>query len=118
MPSEAPVVEQDQVADENRRRFQRVRLTLLGRFMLANRREYPCQTVDMSPGSCALIAPVLGAIDERVVAYIDHIGRVEGRGAIRATVVRHTEEGIAVEFAVLQTVESLEDGLATKLSTV
>jgi hypothetical protein len=206
MPSESPVLKEDEAADANRRRFQRVRLTLLGRFMLENRREYPCQTVDMSPGSCALIAPVLGAIGERVVVYIDHIGRVEGRvarlfeggfamtfdgtdrkrdklaskltwlanryhlnlaedrrherltpsqsvvraslpdgrgfssaiidlslsgaslgieykppvgsplklGNIRSTVVRHTEDGIAVEFAVLQTAESLEHGLAAE----
>jgi len=33
-------------------------------------------------------------------------------GAIRSTVVRHSEEGIAIEFAVLQTPDSLEDGLA------
>jgi hypothetical protein len=160
----------------------------------------------MSPGSCALITPVLGALDEYVVAYIDHIGRVQGRvvrlfeggfamtlegterkrdklaakltwlanryhlnlaedrrherinpsqtvaraslpdgrayactildlslsgaslaidykpvigsplrlGAIRSTVVRHSDEGIAVEFAVLQTAESLEDGLSAQ----
>ncbi len=32
------------------RRHQRVRTELLGRYMLSDRREYPCQTVDMSPG--------------------------------------------------------------------
>jgi hypothetical protein len=63
---------------DERRRFQRVRVNLLGRYMLADRREYPCQIVDMSPGGMALIAPVAGAIGERVVAYVDHIGRVEG----------------------------------------
>ena len=52
------------------------------------------------------------------IEYKPPVGSPLRVGAIRATVVRHTEEGIAVEFAVLQTVESLEDGLATKLSTV
>ena len=37
------------LADE-RRRHQRVKVNLLGRYMLADRREYPCQVVDMSPG--------------------------------------------------------------------
>lgn len=63
----------------DRRRHQRVKVNLLGRFMLSNKREYPCQVVDMSPGGAALVAPVQGEIGEKVIAYIDHIGRVEGR---------------------------------------
>jgi len=43
---------------EERRRFQRVRVHLLGRYMLPDRREFPCQVVNMSPGGMALIAPV------------------------------------------------------------
>ncbi len=41
---------------EERRRHQRVRVNLLGRYMLADRREFPCQVVNMSPGGIALIA--------------------------------------------------------------
>src|SRR3954466_6194255 len=63
---------------EERRRHQRVRVNLLGRYMLADRREFPCQVVDMSPGGMALIAPVNGTPGERVIAYVDHIGRLEG----------------------------------------
>jgi hypothetical protein len=203
MPSE-PVRKQHSLLQRyDRRRYQRVRVNLLGRFMLEDRREYPCQTVDMSPGSAALITPVVGRPGERVVAYIDHIGRLEGTisrifdggfaialnatlrkkdklaskltwlanrqnlnlaedrrhqritprtpfaemglpdgrsyrcriidlslsgaavalevkpplgapvtlGNIRATVVRHFEEGIAVEFVVLQTAASIEENL-------
>lgn len=62
----------------DRRNTQRVKVDLLGRFMLSNRREYPCQLIDMSPGGAALIAPVTGNLGERIIAYIDHIGRVEG----------------------------------------
>lgn len=32
----------------------------------------------MSPGDALLIAPVSGGIGERVIAYLDHIGRIEG----------------------------------------
>ena len=64
---------------DDRRRHQRVKVNLLGRFMLENKREFPCQVINMSPGGAALISPVRGQINERVVAYIDHIGRVEGR---------------------------------------
>jgi hypothetical protein len=63
---------------EDRRRYQRVRVNLLGRYMLADRREFPCQVVNMSPGGMAVIAPVGGAAGERVIAYVDHLGRVEG----------------------------------------
>jgi c-di-GMP-binding flagellar brake protein YcgR len=62
----------------DRRRFQRVNVNVLGRFMLENRTEYPCQVTDMSPGGAALMAPIQGRVGERVVAYIDHIGRIEG----------------------------------------
>ncbi len=65
-------------AAEERRRFQRVKVHLLGRYMLPDRREYPCQIVNMSPGGVALLGQGVGRIGDRVVAYIDHIGRVEG----------------------------------------
>ncbi|MBH0238975.1 PilZ domain-containing protein [Methylobrevis albus] len=61
-----------------RRRFQRVNVSVLGRFMLPNRNEYPCQVANMSPGGVALMTPVTGQVGERVIAYLDHIGRVEG----------------------------------------
>src|SRR6202046_278227 len=63
---------------EERRRFQPVRIDLLGRYMLPDRREFPCQVVNMSPGGMALIAPVTGAPGERIIAYVDHLGRLEG----------------------------------------
>ena len=191
------------IRQHDRRRNQRVDVTLLGRFMLEDRREFPCQTQNMSPGSLALTTPITGRVGERVVAYLDHIGRVEGKitrvydggfamtiiattrkkdklaarltwlvnrheldlpedrrhdratpnvsvvtlslpdgrqytarvidmslsgaalaldvkppvgsplliGKIRGSVVRHSDEGVAVEFATLQTASSLEQNL-------
>lgn len=204
MPSETAPQQSNAIQRHDRRRHQRVRVNLLGRFMLEDRQEYPCQTVDMSPGSVALTTPVIGRMGEHVVAYIDHIGRVEGKiarlidggfamtisatlrkrdrlaakltwlanrhalnlqedrrhqriipknpfneialpdgrrfgcriidlslsgaavsvefkpplgspvhlGAIRSTVIRHFDEGIAIEFAVLQTPESIDEALS------
>ena len=43
-------------AAEERRRFQRVKVHLLGRYMLADRREFPCQVINMSPGGLAMLA--------------------------------------------------------------
>jgi hypothetical protein len=64
---------------EERRRFQRVKVHLLGRYMLQDHREFPCQVVNMSPGGLAMYAPGIGTVGERVIAYLDHIGRVEGK---------------------------------------
>lgn len=64
---------------EERRRFQRVKVHLLGRYMLPDRREFPCQVVNMSPGGLALLGPGVGSVGDRVIAYLDHIGRVEGK---------------------------------------
>ncbi len=46
--------------------------------MLADKREFPCQVLEMSPGDAVVIAPVTGAVGEKVIAYLDHIGRIEG----------------------------------------
>jgi hypothetical protein len=78
---------------DERRRFQRVRVNLLGRYMLADRREFPCQVVNMSPGGMALIAPVAGAPGERIIAYVDHLGRLEGH------IARTFQNGFAMTFA-------------------
>ncbi|MGH6665638.1 MAG: PilZ domain-containing protein [Pseudolabrys sp.] len=75
---------------EERRRHQRVKVNLLGRYMLADRREYPCQVVNMSPGGIALAAPVIGNPGERVIAYVDHLGRLEGK------IARSIDNGFAM----------------------
>ena len=90
-----------------RRRHQRVRVVLLGRYMLENRQEFACQTVDMSPGGLSLLAPVQGALGERVVIYLEHLGRVEGK------IVRDFERGFAV--ALLAT-KRKQDKLASQLT--
>src|SRR6201747_2076328 len=78
---------------EERRRHQRVRVNLLGRYMLPDRREYPCQVSNMSPGGMALIAPVAANPGERVIAYVDHVGRLEG------VVARHFQNGFAMTIS-------------------
>src|SRR6202021_3839237 len=78
---------------DERRRFQRVKVDLLGRYMLPDRREFPCQVVNMSPGGMAIIAPVGGAPGERIIAYVDHLGRLEGH------VARTFDNGFAMTIA-------------------
>lgn len=74
-------------------RFQRVRISVLGRYMLADKREFPCQILEMSPGDAVVIAPVTGIVGEKVIAYLDHIGRIEG------TVIDQVEGGFLMDVA-------------------
>lgn len=76
--------------NQERRRSQRVKIDLTGRYMLADRREFSCRTLDMSPGGVSLIAPAQPRPGEPGVAYIDHIGRIEGH------CVRLFENGFAM----------------------
>jgi hypothetical protein len=78
---------------EERRRHQRVKVNLLGRYMLADHREFPCQVTNMSPGGMAVIAPVSGNPGERVIAYVDHLGRLEGK------IARNFQNGFAMTIA-------------------
>ena len=77
-----------------RRRHRRVKVSIAGRYMLASKQEYPCQTVDMSPGGLRVAAPVKGEIGERVVFYFEDFGRLEG------TIVRIGGDGFAVELSL------------------
>jgi hypothetical protein len=75
--------------------------------MLTDRREYPCQTVDISPGGVSLVAPVFGGIGERVVVYLEHLGRIEG------LIVRQTAQGFAMNILASQ---RKRDKLAAQLT--
>jgi len=77
-----------------RRRFQRVRVHLFGRYMLESHKEYPCQTVEMSPGDMRLYAPVPAEIGEHVVVYLDEIGRFAG------VATRRDENGFCISMNV------------------
>src|SRR6266849_3825267 len=89
------------------RRYQRVKVDLLGRYMLEDRREFPCQVIDMSPGGLAMIAPQCGRLGERVIAYIDHVGRLEG------LITRTLPSGFSMTIAASQ---RKRDKLAAQLT--
>jgi hypothetical protein len=91
MPA-AAVTESTDYLTESERYFSQVEVSLFGRYMLESRQEYPCQVIDISPGSAAFIGPVSGQIDERVIAYLDHLGRIEGQ------VIRIFDGGFAIIF--------------------
>ena len=88
-----PLFKQDDLSVE-RRKTQRVRVALLGRFMREDKLEYACRTIDMSPGSAAFFTPVRLALGEKVIAYLDQVGRIEG------IVARVFDNGFAIQMAL------------------
>ncbi|MCB1417792.1 MAG: PilZ domain-containing protein [Notoacmeibacter sp.] len=90
-----------------RRNTQRVNVKVYGRFMLEDRTEHPCQVIDMSPGSVALRTDHMGEPGEKCIAYLDHIGRVEG------VVSRTFQDGFA--FTIIAS-DRKKDKLAAQLT--
>lgn len=80
----------------DRRRHKRYPLALLGRFMRANKQEFPCRLNDISVGGAAIMAPVDVEMGERIVAYFDEIGGLEGK------VVRLFDGGFAMALRASQ----------------
>ena len=78
---------------EERRRHQRVKVNLLGRYMLADRREFPVPGGQHVAGRHGVVAPVFGNPGERVIAYVDHLGRLEGK------IARMLDNGFAMTIA-------------------
>src|SRR5215471_9250995 len=102
-----PVYSVDWTAE--RRRYRRVRVNLAGRYLLANHIEYACKIRDISPRGLALMAPVSGRLGERIVAYVDRIGRLEG------PIVRTLPTGFAMMIAAT---EHGRDRIAARINLV
>jgi hypothetical protein len=80
----------------DRRRHRRFSLALLGRFMRANKQEFPCKLNDISVGGVSVMAPVEVEVGERIIAYFDEIGGLEGH------VVRMLPGGFAMKLSASQ----------------
>lgn len=91
------------------RRHARVAVSLAARCLFENRHETVCRIVDMSVGGAAVEAPALGTPRERLVAYVDEIGRLEGR------IVRRFAGGFAFAW---ETTPSRRDKLADRLTWI
>lgn len=81
-------------APEERRREQRVKVRLLGRFMRSDRKEFDCESIDASPDGVSFSSDAGVQPGERIVAYLNQIGRVEGR------VARIFSGGFAIQMNV------------------
>jgi hypothetical protein len=104
----------------DRRRYKRISVTLLGRFMRESKEEHPCKLVDISAGGAAVTSPVPVPVGERVVAYFDHVGGIEGvvvrefdgGFALSITATKHKREKLAAQLTWLANRAELgsEDG--------
>ncbi len=90
-----------------RRNYQRVDVSIFGRFMLEDKSEYACQIKNMSPGSAGFSTPCPGKAGEHIVVYADHLGRFEGK------ISRIFVDGFAV---AIEASERKMDKLAAKLT--
>ena len=66
--------------------------------MRSNKQEHPCKLIDISAGGLAIkpVVPVAVEIGERIVAFFDHVGGIEG------TVARVFESGFACKLVATQ----------------
>lgn len=80
----------------DRRNSQRSPLSLPGRFMRADKLDYPCRIDNISVDGAAVATPALLTVGEKIIAYILHLGGIEG------TVVRRFEGGFAMSFTATQ----------------
>lgn len=72
-----------QVRLRERRRFRRTLIELSGRMLDAAGQEQDCRTADISPGDARIVSPEPPEIGQRVVIYLEGLGRVSGQVARR-----------------------------------
>lgn len=61
------------------RQYSRVTVSVQGRFMRADHSEHDCIVDTMSPFDAVISSGNRPEVGERIVAYLDYIGRVEGK---------------------------------------
>lgn len=103
----------DDVIIVERRQDVRVIVNIGGRFSLADRRNaqgerrvFACRAVNLSPRAIAFASPVIGKVGERVIAHIDHLGKLDG------AVVRELTRGFVMSISAS---EEERDKLAGKI---
>lgn len=76
----------------DRRMHRRVPVDIAGRFMREDKEDHACRIVNMSAGGMALVSATMCEIGEKIVVYLDVLGRIEG------IVVRQIEGGFAARI--------------------
>lgn len=87
------------VAFVERRLDVRIIVSIPGRYSLSDLRDvrgecpvFACRAINVSPNAIALAAPVSGKVGKRVIAHIDHLGKLEG------PIIRHLGQGFVMNI--------------------
>ena len=99
-------------AEQERRRFRRVRVAISGRlFIPATQEESNCTVHDISPGDASLLCDLTTEPDGRAVLYLEALGRFEG------PIVRANNGSLVMTFACSQQKkEKLADQLTLEMN--
>lgn len=95
--------------EDDDRAFSRVAVNIPGRMMRADKMEYDCVVANMSPGDALISTGTQPAVGERIVAYLEQIGRIEGK------VARQQGEGFVLN---LNATERKREKLAAQLTWI
>lgn len=114
-----PLRRQPIVITPDLRRHRRVQLTLAGRFMRNDRQDHACELRDISVGNASVQSDAAVELGERVVAYFDQLGGLEGRVSrlfpggfsFTFTVTPHKREKLAAQITWLINREDYPDEL-------
>ncbi|MEL7229517.1 MAG: PilZ domain-containing protein [Pseudomonadota bacterium] len=94
MSAGAMQIAQNREVRTERRAHERLPVALMGRALMPNGLEIPCQATDISPGDVGLVASFAPVMNDQVVVYLDHVGRLAGH------VARIYEAGFALKLDV------------------
>ncbi|WP_296100485.1 PilZ domain-containing protein [uncultured Agrobacterium sp.] len=86
-----------------------VSVGLPGRLMLPNEEEYDCTATEMTAGSARLTCFARPSRNDRIIIYLQHIGRVEGK------VTQLTPDGFCIAIAAT---ERKREKLAAQLAWI
>jgi len=75
----------------DRRRYERSLVPVAGRLLLPSGTEHTCQVVDISEGGIALSCSAETEFGDKIIVYLDDLGRFEGQ------IVRFIPNGFAIE---------------------
>ncbi len=78
----------------DQRRYKRIKLVISGRYMRANKEEFPCRALSISVGGADVATDQMVEIGEKIVVYLDDLGGIEG------VVSRAFSGGFALDFNV------------------
>jgi hypothetical protein len=89
------------------REYSRVTVSVQGRFMRADHSEHDCIVDTMSPFDAVVSCSARPEVGERIVAYLDYIGRIEGKV---------TEAGVRTFTISLNATDRKRDKLSAQLT--